>query len=691
MAQSTAAEDDGYLSVAKLQTQLSDYRTSKRAERDEGDLSDRYYHGDQWTSDEVQKLNDRRQPIITYNRCQRKIDGIVGLIERLKQDPKAYPRTPPKPSAPQMPQQAPGTPPMGHNGGPPMQGQPEAPDGAEVATTVLNYVLDSNRWKDISPEIARDAAIGPVGGVELDLIDGDEGDPDIGVYPLDRRGFFYDPRSRRLDFSDARYMGVAKWTDLDLAIEMFPDKEEELRKLATSGESNQGSEEVGNNGQNRAFIVSNERSVYLAEHYYIRRGVWRVCCYAGSVMLLQADSPYPDSFGKGKNGPRYIAFSANIDHDGDRYGFIRNLKGPQDEINHRRSRGVHALNTKRLVITGGTVHNPEEIRAEYHLPDGVVVLPVGAEVKVEDNAALAQGNLEMLTEAKNEIENFGPNPELIGQSSDAKSGRAIALLQQAGIAQLGPFLIAYRAFKTRIYRTVWAMVQQNWTSERWVRVTDDEGLAAFLAVNRQSADEYGRPTLVNVLGSLDVDLILDEGPDQVNSMADAFDTLIALAQQGAQVPPEIILELSSLPGSVKKQILGKLEQAKAPNPMAEQAAQIQMAGEAAKVDLTKAQTMKAAADAQRAGPQPEMVDPEARAYDLADKAAGIDLKRAQAIKTQAEAGKAHAQPQIEAQRTNDQRATEANRTMLELAKLEQQAVIAERGSVEREYASRGND
>ena len=31
---------------------------------------------------------------MTINRIARKIDGVVGLIERLRQDPKAYPRTP---------------------------------------------------------------------------------------------------------------------------------------------------------------------------------------------------------------------------------------------------------------------------------------------------------------------------------------------------------------------------------------------------------------------------------------------------------------------------------------------------------------------------------------------------------------------------------------------------------------------
>ena len=397
------ASDEGFLPLSRLQSQYSDYRTSKRAERDEGNEADRYYHADQWTSAEIATLNERNQPVITYNRIQRKIDGVVGLVERLRQDPKAFPRT------------------------------PEHADGAEIATNVLNFVLDQSRWKDFSPNIAREAAIGPYGGLELELVTGDRGDPDVKLYPLDRRHVFYDPRSRRADFSDVRYIGVAKWVDLDIAQDMFPDFSDRLRDLASSGASSPGADDDGGDTK-RAWQATNERSIFLVEHFYARHGEWRYCFYSGDLLLAEGISPYPDFDDPRKSGPRYRLFSAILDHDGDRYGFHRNLKGPQDEINHRRSKGLHALNTRRLIIEGGSVGDGElleGIREEYMKSDGVVVLPPGAKVQPDSNADAVQGNLEMLNEAKTEIENFGPNPALIGQGVEAKSGRAIALLQQA--------------------------------------------------------------------------------------------------------------------------------------------------------------------------------------------------------------------------------------------------------------------
>jgi hypothetical protein len=171
-----------------------------------------------------------------------------------------------------------------------------------------------------------------------------------------------------------------------------------------------------------------------------------------------------------------------------------------------------------------------------------------------------KGQLEMLQEAKNEIENFGPNPALIGQGLEDSSGRAIQLLQQAGIAELGPYLSAYKNWKLRVYRDIWNIIQRYWTAERWIRVTDDQNVAQFFQINKQGLDEYGRPAIVNAIGSLDVDIIIDEGPDAVNMQGDSMMVLQSLGPQFMAQFPDIALELSPLPNSVKKPMLDKIKQ-----------------------------------------------------------------------------------------------------------------------------------
>ena len=159
------------------------------------------------------------------------------------------------------------------------------------------------------------------------------------------------------------------------------------------------------------------------------------------------ESPLIDE--KRQSVSKYEMFSAEVDQDGDRYGFYRDLKGPQDEVNHRRSKALHQLNSRRIIADAGAVDDVEVARREYARADGWVIKNPGREMITEDTQANAvvEGNLKMLQEAKAEIDTYGPNPGLIGTDIPAESGRAIQLLQAAGIAELGTYILAYRHWK----------------------------------------------------------------------------------------------------------------------------------------------------------------------------------------------------------------------------------------------------
>jgi hypothetical protein len=149
---------------------------------------------------------------------------------------------------------------------------------------------------------------------------------------------------------------------------------------------------------------------------------------------------------------------------------------------------------------------------------------------------------------------------MIGQGLEDSSGRAIQLLQQAGLAELGPYLSAYKNWKLRVYRDCWNIVQRHWKNERWIRVTDDMNIAKFFQINKLTLNEWGQPIIVNAVGELDVDIIIDEGPDVVNMQGDAMMVLQSLGPQFLQQFPEIAIELSPLPSSVKKPMLDKIQQ-----------------------------------------------------------------------------------------------------------------------------------
>lgn len=564
------------LSVAKLRDQYNDFDGAKRNEIEEMRVARHYYHGDQWTKEEIAVLKARRQPVVTSNRIARKINGITGLVDRTRQDPKAYPRT------------------------------PKQQQGADIATETLRYAFDRVDWPTVSSEVARNAAINGVGVVEMFLEEGDQQDQEVGLMPVEADSFFYDPRSYRADFSDARFMGVVKWLALEDAVEMFPDKEAELRNLLATGgwpESNQQQD------RENSWVNTTAKQVRVIEHWYQRSGEWQWCFYSGEVELARGLSEFVDE--RKRTICKFIAFSANVDHDGDRYGFVRNLKSPQDEINARRSKALHQVNTRRIIARKGEVEDVEKARKEWARPDGWIEVNDLSQIQPDDASRQADlaAQLQFLEESKAEIENMGFNPALIGTGVKDMSGRAIQLQQQAGIAELGPYILAYRGWKLRVYRAVWNAIQQFWTAERWIRVTDDMGMAQFIQVNGLQMDAYGMPSMVNALGSLDVDVILDEGPDTITIQQSNEQALAALAQNGVPVPPQAIIKMTDMPAKDKAEILAFFDQQQKGDPNQAQKDALEMENAKAEVGKTKAEALDKFASAsqkfaQAFAPQP---------------------------------------------------------------------------------------
>jgi hypothetical protein len=630
-----APEKGGYWPLSKCRKAYLDYLANKQEEVSEQKDARRYYHGAQWTDEQIKALNKRKQPVVTFNRIGRKINGVVGLIERLRQDPKAYPRT------------------------------PKHEEGAELATAVIRYVLDEQEWKAKSPEVALDGAIDGYAGIEIELEQGDQGDYEVAFDVVEPDSFFYDPRSYRADFSDARYMGMGKWVDVETAQEMFPDKAGQIEAIASDDS------ELSSNPdrENKWFSFDGSRQlIRLVDVWYKHKGKWCWTLFTGSLILAEGESYLFDE--KNQTICKYVMFSCNVDHDGDRYGFVRNMKSAQDEYNARRSRALFTANSRRLLLGQGAVQDVEKARQEWARPDGVVVVntqDVTTGAKADDASFDFAGQLKLMENAIAELENYGPNQALIGDVQN-QSGRAIQLLQQAGMAELGPYIMGYRGWKIRVYRALFSAVQKYWTKERWIRVTDDDGLAQFIQLNGIQTDPMtGHSTLVNAIGSLDVDIIMDEGADTINAQQDVYETLSnvlptigpMLKPQEASAAVSILIDSSALDASAKKKWRDATKAQ--PDPMAEKAKEIQLAGEAAKVDETKSKAALNMAKAQEAV-QPEAAAPMkpekpelpmevqiAQALaEIEETQAAAQHKRSQAFKTDVEAELAPAKAEHEA-------------------------------------------
>jgi hypothetical protein len=535
----TAEQDE--LDLSKFRRDFSDYVTVKSAEIDEAREAWRYYSGDQWTREQLETLRKRKQPPITFNLVDIMCDGSVGVLAQTRGDPKAYPRT------------------------------PDSEEAAEVATESIRAVLDGSNWEADETEAIRQAYVGGIAVAQLEFVEGDNQDDDIIVSRIDPTTFFYDPRSIEADFSDARFMGVSKWCTPDDIDEMFPGTADDIQDCLDGGEM------TAFDSDRDALWVQGRTRIRLVEHWYKKGGVWRYVFYAGNVQLAAGVSPHMDE--RGKPICRFFAFVNRIDQDGDHHGFVRRMKGPQDAINQHRSKALHIMNTRQIKMRrGASSAEIDEARREAARPDGVLLWDnTPDEVEVNQPATEFLQQTQYYSDAKAMMEQFGPTQAALHGD---KSGRAVAMIMQAGMAQLGPFVTNLRNWRLRIYKAIWAQVKNTWTNERIIRVTADQEAPKFLAVNQVQRDpatgmpaidpRTGQPAIVNALSTMNVDIILDEGPNSVNVMSDVFDLLGTLAQNKVPVPPAALIEASSLPGSVKKKLIGIMT---APNPLQDAAGQ----------------------------------------------------------------------------------------------------------------------
>lgn len=561
-------DDDTFLPVRTLRTQYLDYLDSKVEEIEEQKDSRRYYHGAQLTADQLRILKARHQPVQIWNRVGRKINGIVGIIERNRSDPKAEGR------------------------------DPKSEAGAEVATQSVRYVLDANQFKDaLNPIVLLQAGIEGIAGVQLVLQQGDkgQGDPDVGIHWVIGDEYFYDPRSYQFNFKDNRYEGIAKWLDLDAAVEMFPDKRDDLGGLF------QGDSDLTTNADREIkWIISTSKRLRMFEHWYKYKGRWCWAFYCANTLLDQGISPFVDD--RGNSESSFEMFSAAIDQDGDRYSFVRNFKGPQDALNQGKSKTLALANSRRIQAEKGAVDDVEIARREAARHDGYLETNPGKAFKVDDTHPDIAAFAMFTDDAKKELDGFAnANIASLGGPGVAQlSGKALEILREPGMAELGPFVLGHRAFKLGLYRKIWNAVQRHWTAERWIRVNSNEKIAKFIQLNGVDLDQFGRPVLVNAVGALDVNIVLDQGPDLISMMQETYEMLKGYPP--GTFPPQVLIEMNpNLPRSEKDRLLQMMApKPQQQDPVAEMAKRLHIEGLAGKNAKTAAEAQKMLAGADQA-------------------------------------------------------------------------------------------
>jgi len=509
----------------------------------EATLDRDYYDNKQWRSDEEADLDDRGQPIVTTNKMGPMLDFLLGVEATTVRSPRAYPRT------------------------------PAHADDASIAEDALAFAADETEWDYKRSYTAKHQVIEGIGGhihgVIEQVVNGSRR-VILTIDELEWDRIWYDPHSRKPDFSDAQYLGIVVWRHLDDLYDdpMYSGK----RDVIEAAKGNFADAQLSFLGDTaddapRRWFDSKTSRMQIFECYWTEwdkaggRTIWGAHFNRADWLIKPFPVPFRDDRGRPFNPMELV--SGYVDRDGNRYGAGRRLRSPQDERNKRRSKMMHHLSTKQVMYEDQAIDDIEEFMEEVAKPDGKLRVNRNAiaegRVQILDGSALAMGQFQAYQATGADMDEIG-----FGGPGDApaSSAREFSERREVGTLKMRPIFQHLERYDWRSQRKVWWLIRQNWTEDMWLRVRDDEENEGyrFVRINQQMTKG------MRVLDLMDkghtpqkaISLVFGPGPARV------YDQVLQMATQRLQQEAQQGFEVTDDPADIALRSLMKAPQAKDP-------------------------------------------------------------------------------------------------------------------------------
>jgi hypothetical protein len=537
------------------------YERDRQSEnRLEMELDHSFYDGMQWDPEDKSVLEDRGQMALVFNEIAPMVDWVIGTERRTRVDWKVMPRT------------------------------EDDVDLADVKTKVLKYVSDVNHVQFTRSRAFADAAKGGLGWID----DGVRDDPTQEIIYSkyeDWRCVLHDSSSYELDLSDARYVFRWRWVDLDIAIAMFPEREEQIRRAADDQanwskfndldeltpygyEDEQVSGQLHSTGAATMIDAKRER-VKLYECQYRMPAQSKIAAdgpLKGSFVHEQDLSMLQALAGTGSNviekvmlrvhyaiftegdmlamGPsifRHNRFSLTpiwcYRRNKDRmpYGMVRRVRDIQQDMNKRASKALFMLNTNQIIADEGAVDDWNLLRDEADRPDGMIVKKPGKQLEIRRDTDAATGQVQMMTLDQAAIQrSTGISNENLGRQTNATSGTAIQARQlQGSVVTTEPFDNLRFAVQIQGEKQL-SLTEQFYSEAKVIRLTGARGAVEWVKVNQPEEQPDGSVRFLNDISASTADFVVSE-QDYAGTVRQVM--MEQLTQMAGRLPPEVSLRV----------------------------------------------------------------------------------------------------------------------------------------------------
>jgi hypothetical protein len=529
-----------------------------------------FYAGDQDTAEVVALLTDQKRPITVYNEVKPKVDMLIGLAAQSRYEPTVFP-----------------------------VGQ-EDEVIAEIMNGALKHFAKKIKFTRAETECFEHTV---KSGRSLLYFWIDRSNPFLPKIKCKRiPGFSYwlDPDSTEYDMSDARYLFIDKWLTED-EIKMFWPKVD-LSAVKGHHEKTADSPVFFNEAKDKYRIVEAWYRKWVRMKWFVNpltgqaeglepaeftkfskaleNGIpnpqnpeekihpeiertfettveqihYRL--FSGYIDLEGGKSPYrgflQESFPA-------VQFGAYKDDDNNRWmSVIEAMKDPQRAVNTMRRQLSHLLQTlpKGLLIhETGAILNVEEYEEKssdptYHME---VARGMVEKVKFEKQPTISPIYQQFDAIATQGMKSSsGIQDEMMGvQTTSREPGVTVRMRQEQGMAVLYLLFNNFRDSRIEASKKLMSLIQQYVTTPQLIRIEGQEG-AQMLEINTQLNPQVKG---FNDLSVGEFDLEMDETLENATMRMAIAQILTDFSHNNPEsIPPDIVLEYSSVPYTAKMRI-----------------------------------------------------------------------------------------------------------------------------------------
>jgi hypothetical protein len=555
---------DASFRLKKLQMWRRQARVAQSENRTQMAIDEDYYDGIQLEAEDLAILSDRNQPPLVYNVIKNAINWVLGTEKKSRFDWRVLPR------------------------------QKKGAAAAKTKTSVLKYVNDVSMAEYMRSEAFTEAVCAGLGWLEFGARNTDE----VLFVSSERwRNMWFDHLGLRADTMDWRFVLREKWTDLDVALAMFPDRTEELKVLAEGVNSlypYHPDDTVITDNATEFDLESDLDSLFGGpfdsmrqrvkliemdyrmpervdilkmrdldtpygalhgaifrsdepEHQYLVKGgyfttenavkmVVRHAMWAGNIFLQDALTRY------NHNRFRFVPiFCYRRKRDNQPYGIIRDIRDPQSDLNMRKSKSLFLMTANQIVIEKNATDDVMDFHNEMQRADGIAVVGEGKIEKWKQvkHEAMISEHSSMAQDDERFIHSIsGVTNDSEWQSRRELSGKAISLMQSQGATAHGVvFDNYYRAIQFG-GEIMLSNVEQFYDKEKEIRITGNQSLDKFITINDGSAETS--------ITALKADFIVSKQDYRDTIRQNMLDQFFELVTNLAKVTPEVAVVLLDL-------------------------------------------------------------------------------------------------------------------------------------------------